>query len=263
MAEMMLAARIPVSVWARRLEVSSKFEQLGAVIKETPADLATSVDHLGICVTADADLRELIWGKEVLDAMRAGSVLSIHSTVRPGLCEEIAISAARRGIDVLDAPVSGSGIAARAGRLLMFIGGDKSVLERVQSAFQAYANPIVHQGAVGAGMRAKLLNNILSAAHMGLAAWALNTAPRLGVHPAELREAVLAGTGKSAAMDAIVRLSEPARAAHIGALVAKDVLLACDELSTYIEPEIVSLAQSAIAAFSRWSAGEDRPIPPA
>ena len=129
---------------------------------------------------------------------------------------------------LIDAPVSGSGHAARSKSLLVMTGGDEETVERARPAFAAFAGTLIHMGPVGAAMNAKLVNNLLAAVHIGDASRALQLGVALEVAPRLLRQAVLAGTGRSFAMEAIDRFREPARAAHVRRILAKDVALALE-----------------------------------
>jgi 3-hydroxyisobutyrate dehydrogenase len=95
--------------------------------------------------------------------MRAGSVVVDHSTVSRDTAIEAAARLAARGIDFLDAPVSGGVEGARNGTLSIMVGGDAAVLERARPALEAYAARIGHMGAVGAGQATKAVNQVLVA----------------------------------------------------------------------------------------------------
>lgn len=233
MAEMILGAGFELSVWARRPEVMTRWRALGAGLAEAPNRLAAESDILCLCVTGDDDVTELLLGRGVLGAMRPGSTVAVHSTIRPSTCVMLARHAAACGVSLLDAPVSGSGHAARTRSLLVMVGGEEAALDRVRPVFAAYAGTILRMGEVGAATTAKLINNLLAALSIGQAVRALELGCGLGFDPALLRRAVLAGTGRSFAMEAVARFQEPARAAHVAAILRKDVALALEELPAH------------------------------
>ena len=103
-------------------------------------------------------------------------------------------------------------------------------------------------------MSAKLINNLLAAVQLGLAHRALWLGQRQELAPDLLREAVLAGTGASFAMDATRRLSDPARAAHIHKILSKDVALALEEMAPEDTAFWGPLAQSSLDALERQAA---------
>lgn len=113
MARMLLRAGHGLSVWARKPDALTPYLEAGATAVRDPAALG-ACDAVGICVTADADVRELVFDRALLDAMRPGSLLAVHSTVQPQTCREIAAAGAARDLRVIDAPVSGSAEAALA-----------------------------------------------------------------------------------------------------------------------------------------------------
>lgn len=226
MAEAIHEAGFAVRIWARRESVRAAFAQRGVGVAHSPSELAALSDVLCLCVTNDDDVRELAEEAGVLDALRPGSVLVIHSTVSPNTCETLAQHAARRDVAMLDAPVSGSGEAVRNRRLLVLVGGPTEVVERVRPIFETYGNPVVHVGAVGDGQRAKIVNNFACIANMAVADLALHLGASVGLSRAELREALLQGSGRSFALDVLDRLVRPDTAEHVAGLFSKDMLLA-------------------------------------
>jgi 3-hydroxyisobutyrate dehydrogenase len=226
MAEMLLADGHEVHVWARRVEVVQVFAGRGARCHAAPAELAAAVDLVGLCVTADADVLEVAEQGGLLAALAPGSVLAIHSTVSPAVCSRLAEQAAPRAVAVIDAPVSGSGTAARERRLLMMTGGDAHAAERIKQAYSGFCRPILHMGVLGSALHAKFINNTLMGANLELARYALAAGERFGIGREQLRDALLAGVARSYAMEAILRLEEPQRARHIGSIMVKDLQLA-------------------------------------
>jgi len=151
-------------------------------------------------------------------------VLAIHSTIGPDECAPIAAAAAERGVDVVDAPVSGGGAAAAAGALTVYVGGDPAALVRARTVLDHYGETVLHMGPLGSGLRTKLLNNALVAAHFALARDAMATGVTLGLDAAQLAEALRSGSGRSFSLEVFVGLgSFDAIADHVGPIMAKDV----------------------------------------
>lgn len=96
---------------------------------------------------------------------------------------------------------------------------------------EAYGGPICHCGPIGSGLIVKLVNNLLCIANMKLAHDALELGCRLGLDPGLLRQALLAGSGRSFALDALQRLVTPQTALHVAALFDKDLALAQELLA--------------------------------
>ena len=180
---------------------------------------------VGICVTDGAAVRDVTLGpRGVLAGMAEGSVLALHSTIGTDECAEIAEAAAARGVDVIDAPVSGGGAAAAAGQLTVYVGGADDAVARARPVLETYGDPVLHMGALGAGLRTKLLNNALNAAHFALAHDALAIGAALGLDPTTLGEALRSGSGRSFSLEVFVGLrSFDAIADHVGPIMSKDI----------------------------------------
>ena len=250
MAEMLIAAGFPLTVWTRRPEAAAPFVAQGAQTARDPRSFAAGADLLCLCVTADADVRELLLTRGMLAAMAPGSVVAIHSTISPETCRMLAGLAAARAVDVVDLPVSGSGHAARARKLLVLAGGTVAVIDRLRPVLAAYADTVVEMGSVGEAMFAKLINNLTVAAHIGVAWKAMTLGRHHLLSPHDLRRALLAGTGRSFAVDLLVRLEAPGRSAHIHAILAKDVLLGLKICPADVRDAWGELAQAGLDALA-------------
>lgn len=197
MAVRIARAGIPLTVWARRRAAANTCAAAGAAVAPDLAALGAASDALGVCVFSDEDVISVC--EAVLPSMAAGSVLLIHSTVRPQTCQYVAARAAERGIGVLDAPVSGGGARARAARLTVMVGGDEDLLETVRPIVETYAGLIVHLGGIGSGQLAKIINNNLMAANLGLVHLAVDAGERLGLDRDSLHRVVGSSSGNSRA----------------------------------------------------------------
>ncbi|MGP2441527.1 NAD(P)-dependent oxidoreductase [Streptomyces sp. JW3] len=231
MARRIVDAGYGTTLWARRSATLAPFADTPAKTAGSPAELAAASDVVCLCVVDDADVEQLTTGPDgVLAGMRPGGVLVVHSTVHPETCRRLAEQARGRRVSVLDAPVSGGGRAAAEGTLLVMAGGDPQVFAYCRPLFATYGDPVVHLGPTGAGQLAKLLNNVLFTAQLGLAAEALDLGGRLGLDAAGLGRVLPRG---SAASFALERLTDAGGAleriaAHAGGLLAKDVRLFTD-----------------------------------
>jgi 3-hydroxyisobutyrate dehydrogenase-like beta-hydroxyacid dehydrogenase len=131
-------------------------------------------------------------------------VIAIHSTVHPDTCHELADAATKRGVVVVDAPVSGGRQVALSGKLVVAVGADEDTFDRCRPVFESFGDPVIHLGPVGTGQFAKLVNNALLAANLALANDALNLAPSLGLQPDALVRVLQHGSGRSFALDVAV-----------------------------------------------------------
>ncbi|MFJ9353088.1 NAD(P)-dependent oxidoreductase [Streptomyces mirabilis] len=234
MARRIAEVGFPLTLWARRRTSTDAFADTAATVAATPADLGAASDLVCLCVVADADVEDVLLRPDgVLTGMAPGGVVAIHSTVHPDTCRRVADEAAKREIAVLDAPVSGGGGAAAQRRLLIMAGGRETDVARCRPVFDAFADPVIHLGPLGSGQLAKLLNNFVFTAQVGLALDTYALADGLGIDRAAVAQVLAYGTGGSRAA-AILAASgfntEGLR--HALPLLQKDVGLLLDVADT-------------------------------
>lgn len=232
MARRMIDAGFDVTLWARRAEALAPFADVKSAVSVSA--LGAEAEHVGICVVDDAGVRGICG--ELIPAMKAGSRIAIHSTVHPDTCTALAAQAVMRGIQILDAPVSGGEPAAKAGALTVMVGGDAAAFEAAKPVFESFGKLIVRLGGVGAGQQAKLINNALMAAHMALAHHAFEAGEKLNLDRAALSDLIKASSGRSFGFETYARLPTPQAFAHGGALLAKDVRLLGEMLGADAKP---------------------------
>jgi 3-hydroxyisobutyrate dehydrogenase len=228
MARRIVDAGYPTTLWARRPTALEPFADTTARTAATTGELGAASDLVGICVLTDADVVEVVEG--VLDGMAPGGVIAVHSTTHPDTCRGLAARAAPRGVALLDAPVSGGGVLASERRLLVMVGGDAWIVERCRPVFETYGDPVIHLGPVGSGQLAKLLNNLLFTAHMGLGTRAFALAEAVGIESGELARVLAHGSGGSYALGVLANTgySAATTGAHAGPLLRKDAGIVLD-----------------------------------
>jgi 3-hydroxyisobutyrate dehydrogenase-like beta-hydroxyacid dehydrogenase len=219
-ARRMIDAGYPTTLWARREASFDPYRGTAARFASSIEELGANSEHVGICVLSDADVREVC--ERLIPSMQPGAVIAVHSTIHPRTCQEIARNAMSRSIDVIDAPVSGGAPAAEAGELTLMLGGDARVIERARPVFQTFGKLIVHLGGAGAGQKVKLLNNSLLLANLGLAHTVLEAGISLGIDRDSLAQVLLAGSGRSFALEVRARMKSPAGFRMGGKLLKKD-----------------------------------------
>ncbi|BCO32515.1 tartronate semialdehyde reductase [Thiohalobacter sp. COW1] len=162
MAANLNRAGVLAAVWNRTpAKAQSVAAELAVAVAASPAALARQVDVVVLCVSADADVLAVIEALE--PGLRPGQVVIDHSTVQPQTAQTAAARLAARGVDFLDAPVSGGVEGARRGTLALMVGGEAGVLERVRPLLQALGQRIEHMGPVGSGQATKAVNQIMAA----------------------------------------------------------------------------------------------------
>jgi 3-hydroxyisobutyrate dehydrogenase len=224
MAQRIIEQGVPTTLWARRAPSLEPFAGTAAFAVD-PVELGRASDVVGICVTDGAAVRDVTLGpRGVLAGMAEGSVLALHSTIGTDECTAIADAAATRGVHVIDAPVSGGGAVAAQGRLTVYVGGTNDAVARARPVLETYGDPVFHMGPLGSGLRTKLLNNSLNAAHFALAHDAFAVGAALGLDPTSLGDALRSGSGRSFSLEVFVGLrSFGPIADHVGPIMAKDI----------------------------------------
>jgi 3-hydroxyisobutyrate dehydrogenase-like beta-hydroxyacid dehydrogenase len=256
MARRIVESGLPTTLWARRAESLEPFGDTAAAYAGSPAELGAAVDVACVCVVDDAAVELVVAGPDgLLSGMAPGGVVVVHSTVHPETCQRLAEQAAAQGVTLIDAPVSGGGPGAEAGRLLVMVGGDADTLERCRPVFASYGDPIVHLGPVGAGQRAKLLNNLLLTANLAVLESAYALARSLHVDPERLSTVLQHGSGNSYAVN-LLRGPDFVLAplgGMAGPLLQKDVRLIADLAQAGgLDPgTVLQAADTALGAMGR------------
>ena len=202
MARRLLNAGYAVTVWARRHTTIAPLSAAGASAGDSPADVAAKSDIVMTVVTDTRAVEEVILGERgIAQGARPGSLVVDHSTIAPDGARRLASALQARGVDMLDAPVSGGSAAAEAGTLAIMIGGPKPAVDRVTPVLSSYAKSIVHIGDSGAGQVAKACNQICTIVNQLGAAEAMLLAERAGVDPRAVKEALMGGFAASRMLD--------------------------------------------------------------
>ena len=162
MAANLLKAGFPLSVYNRTTATAEPFAAQGARIARTPAEAAKGA-QLVLSMLSDDDASRAAWTGPhgALAAAEAGAVLVESSTASPNWIAELAELAKTRGLELLDAPVTGSRVQAEGGQLVFLVGGSANALTTITPALQAMSKDIIHLGPITSGAKMKLLNNFL------------------------------------------------------------------------------------------------------
>jgi 3-hydroxyisobutyrate dehydrogenase-like beta-hydroxyacid dehydrogenase len=227
LVDRLLAAGFEVSAFARRPEARVELTAAGVRCVDDVAALGDGADAVIVYVYSDQQVRDLVLDSGLADAMAPGSILLVLTTGSPRTVEAIDERVRSRGIGVVDAPGSGGPLQVAAGTLTLFVGGDDEHVARCRPIFDAYATEVVHFGALGAGQRVKLLNNLLFGAHVELAVEAARLSDAFGIDPSALAKTLHSCSGASYALDLIAGMGGAAGLVErAGRFVHKDVLVA-------------------------------------
>lgn len=198
MARRLLTHNHAVTVWARRPEAMAPLLATGAAAGDSPARVAAASDIVVTMVIDTKAVEDVILGEHgIAHGARPGALVIDHSTIDPEGTRRIARQLEARGVEMLDAPVSGGGIAAEAGTLSIMAGGSEAAFERGRPVLACYAKNIVHIGPSGAGQIAKACNQICTIVNQLGAAEAMLLAQRSGVDPNRVKEALMGGFAAS------------------------------------------------------------------
>jgi 3-hydroxyisobutyrate dehydrogenase len=223
-ARRIIDAGFTTALWARREAALEGFAPGSFKRCSSVAELGGFADVVGLCVFNDTDVRQVAVEEGLLAAMRPQSVLLIHSTVSPEVCEEIAAAGAARGVAVLDAPVSGARTGAEAGKLAVMVGGDATALVKARPVLESFSSLIRLMGPIGSGQRMKILNNMLTFATGRLANVAIEEGQRFGLEPRAIIDILRAGSARSFSLDATVEMlmPDPAFQKHALTMIDKE-----------------------------------------
>jgi 3-hydroxyisobutyrate dehydrogenase-like beta-hydroxyacid dehydrogenase len=227
MVERLLAAGVQVRLYARRPEVIARFAALGADCQPTVAAAASACDIVIVCPFSEAQVYAICDGPDgVLANAPAGAVVVQHATISSDAIVQLAAIGAHRDVAVLDAPISGRAEDIVAGNLTVLVGGDDAAAQRVDSTLRCYADTIVPTGEVGTATAAKLVNNIVFAAHMQIAAAALELGTAFGLAQSDVFAALSQCSARSFALTVLQGTGDLATFAALGApYLRKDVAL--------------------------------------
>lgn len=223
MAHRIVDAGMPLVVWARRPEVLEAYTAKGATAAGTVGQLGEQCEHVGICVVNDADVLSIT--DQLIPVMQPGGRIAIHSTVLPETVTKLEAQCEERGLQLIDAPVSGGSPAAEAGVLTVMCGGRQEAFDAALPVFRTFGKMIVLLGPAGSGQRAKIVNNAMLSANMGVAMAAMDAASALGIERQAFAELINASSGRSFGFEIFARLPSPAAFATGAPLLLKDINL--------------------------------------
>ena len=202
MALNLLRGRHELTVWARRPAAIEPLVERGAAAAATPAALAAGSDAVFTMLTGAADVEQVLFGEHgVAHGARPGTLVVDTSTIDPAASRATAARLRERGLDALDAPVSGGPHGARDGTLSIMVGGPADALERARPLFDCIGAKVLRMGDAGAGQATKACHQLLLLVTAQGVAEALTLARRCGLDVGRVREAMLQGMASSRVLD--------------------------------------------------------------
>jgi 2-hydroxy-3-oxopropionate reductase len=203
MARNLMKAGYPLVVYSRSRAPVEELEMEGVGVGRSSREVA-SRSRIVITMLPDSpDVAEVYAGEQgVFAGASAGTLLIDMSSISPVVARELADQAKHRGLEMLDAPVSGGEAGAIGAALSIMIGGEASAVEQALPVFRALGKNIVHVGGAGAGQVAKAANQIVVGVTIAAVSEALVLAAKAGVDPAKVRQVLLGGFAQSRILDA-------------------------------------------------------------
>ena len=206
MARNLVAGGHAMAVFARRAESARSLVDLGAALCASPAAVAEQSDVIFTMVTGTSDVQQVVLGGDglgtgIVDGARPGSLVIDMSTIDPTATRAMAEVLAARGVDMLDAPVSGGPQGAADASLTIMVGGPTPAFERARPLFELLGTTVTHLGPSGAGHTTKACNQLALLVTAQGAAEALTLAGRCGLDVEQVRKVLMGGVASSRVLD--------------------------------------------------------------
>ena len=206
MAENLLAAGLKVQVFDLMPEAVKKLESAGAVAATTVEDAVKGADTVVTMLPAGEHVRAVYLGDHsggvgLLNMVEDATFLIDSSTIDPQSARIVAQCAAEKGLDFVDAPVSGGVAGAKAGTLTFIVGGSDSAFEKAESVLKHMGKNIFHAGKAGDGQMGKICNNLMLGILMSGTCEALNLGIDNGLDPKVLSNIMLQSSGRNWALE--------------------------------------------------------------
>lgn len=198
MVKNLLKAGYSTTVWNRSQEKALELAEMGAEVAESPAEAAAQADVIITMLSKDQAVKEVLLGVNgVMEKITEGKTVIDCSTVSSLTSRELFRLFAQKGVEFLDAPVTGSVSQAEEGNLVFIVGGEKEGFEKCEAIFRAMGKSWVYMGESGAGSTAKLANNTIAAINLLALVEGLSIAQKGGINLEDFIKVVLGGAAQS------------------------------------------------------------------
>ncbi|MHC4571569.1 MAG: 2-hydroxy-3-oxopropionate reductase [Planctomycetota bacterium] len=208
MAKNLLKAGYSLTVYDIRPEPVKEVVAAGAQEGTSSKDVAGRSEVVITMLPNSPEVKEAVLGADgVLDGAKAGTILIDMSSIAPLVSKEVGGKLAEKGIEMLDAPVSGGEPKAVDGTLSIMVGGKKKVFEQVEDILKVMGASAILVGDIGSGNTTKLANQIIVALNIAAMSEAMVLATKAGVDPEKVYKAIRGGLAGSTVLDAKVPLA--------------------------------------------------------
>ena len=230
-----LALRLQISHPLRVYDLNpvsvSALVDAGATAAGSLESMAATCDTILMCLPKSEHVRSVLFGPQGLAPhLRPGTFLIDQTTGNPIDTRAMAADLAVRGVELIDAPVSGGALGAKAGTIAIMVGASLEQFAKAAPILNAISPNVFHAGGVGAGQVIKLVNNVLSGAQRLLTFEAMALAAKNGIEPEKACEILMAGGARNVFMEKFLAPQILKGKLDVGftlGLMHKDVHLAC------------------------------------
>lgn len=198
MCENLMKAGYPLTVWNRTTSKMKVPISHGAAAATSPKEVAENSDIVLVMVGDSKDVEDVVLGPSgVIEGSRSGLIVVDMSSISPIATRHIAKTLEKKGVRMLDAPVSGGDIGAREATLSIMVGGPKEAYEECVPIFRTLGKQITYMGETGSGQATKLCNQVICALHIQAVCEGLILGAKLGLDLDRLLQVLTAGYANS------------------------------------------------------------------
>jgi len=261
MAMNVLRAGHELTVYDVRREVTRNLEEAGAKWAGSPKEVASQSEVVLTSLPGPPEVEAVVTGSDgIFAGLDTGSAYIDMSTNSPTTMRKLAAEAEKRGIALLDAPVTGGVPRARNATLTVFVGGEKAYFESFQPLLSKIGNNVFHMGPVGCGNVTKLVNNLMAFINFMGACEGMSIGAKAGVDPQILLDAIKTGSGNSMILEFGMQSFVKGETAlgFATALAAKDIGLAVElGKEVGVPAEVGPLVETIVTRFRDAGHGQD------
>jgi 2-hydroxy-3-oxopropionate reductase len=202
MAKNLLKAGYSIVAYDLNKDAVEDVVKAGALGASSSKETAEKAEVIITMLPDSPDVKEVILGKDgVLEGIKPGSIVIDMSSINPLVSQEIEKELRKKGVEMLDAPVSGGETGAIQGTLAIMVGGKEKVFNESVEIFKAVGKNIVHVGKIGAGGFVKLVNQIIVAVNIAAVGEAFTLGTKAGLDPQVIYQAIRGGLAGSSVLE--------------------------------------------------------------
>ena len=192
MAKNLLDKSLDLNVFSRTIEKAKPLEKIGAKISNSLSEAVKDVDIVITMLTDDDAVEKVLSDQGFQENLKKGSIVVDMSSIKPKIAIKYGNLLKDKGINFLDAPVSGGTIGAEQATLAIMVGGDQKVFDQIKNVLKVMGNPTL-VGPIGSGQVSKLANQIIVGVTIGAVAEAITLCEKAGVDGNKFIQALAGG----------------------------------------------------------------------